>query len=149
MFGLSTKEVLSKAIINACYNCKDTYKKAIMDNIENLNNIVDEKRAKEMFAEIRRQYLDDVANNVINTFKVSSPNVFARIKLSLMSPSICGYEDINIDTGIMAGSVFAICFYAMKNKVAPANVCVRLNHIQNDIMDEILQEVDNELFALD
>ena len=145
MFGLSTKEVLSKAIINACYNCKNTYTRAIMDNIEDLNTATDEESAEKIFVAVRREYLDDVANKVINTFQVSSPNVFARIQLSLMSPSMCGYDDINMDNGIMAGSVFAICFHAIKNRIAPPDLCVKLNHIQNDIMDEVLREIDSEL----
>ena len=142
MFGLSTKEVLSKAIINACYNCKNTYKSAILENMDKLN-VSDEESADALLTSIRREYLNEVADSVINTFRVSSHNISSRIQLVFMSPQVCGY-DIKFENGIMAGSVFAICYYAIKNKIAPANVCVRLNHIQNDIMDEVLHEIEKE-----
>ena len=74
MFGLSTKEVLSKAIINACYNCRSTYKSAILGNMDNLNSC-DEESAETLLMSIRREYLNEVADNVINTFKVSSPSI--------------------------------------------------------------------------
>ncbi|MBQ2614407.1 MAG: hypothetical protein IJB80_03640 [Clostridia bacterium] len=140
MFGLSTKEVLSKAIINACYNCKKTYKSAIIENIDKLNNC-DEESADDLLTSIRREYLNEVADSVINTFRVSSTAISSRIQLAFMSPQVCGY-DIKFENGIMAGSVFAICYYAIKNKIAPANLCIRLNHIQNDIIDEVLQEIE-------
>lgn len=142
MFGLSMKEVLAKAIINACHNCKNTYKIAILENMDKLNDC-DEESTKGLLTSIRREYLNEVADSVINTFRVSSPNISSRIQLVFMSPQVCGY-DIKFENGIMAGSVFAICYYAIKNKVAPANLCVRLNHIQNDIMNEVLQEIENE-----
>lgn len=142
MFGLSTKEVLSKAIINACYNCKITYESSILENIDKLN-VCDEESAVALLMSIRHEYLNEVADSIINIFRVGSPNIASRIQLVFMSPQMCGY-DINFENGIVAGSVFAICYYAIKNKVAPANVCVRLNHIQNDIMDEVLQEIEKE-----
>ncbi|MBQ2614411.1 MAG: hypothetical protein IJB80_03660 [Clostridia bacterium] len=142
MFGLSTKEVLTKAIINACHNCKTTYKSTILENMDKLNDC-DEESANGLLTSIRREYLNEVADSVINTFRVSSPNISSRIQLVFMSPQVCGY-DIKFDNGIMAGSVFAICYYAIKNKIAPANICIRLNHIQNDIMDEVLQEIESK-----
>ena len=140
MFGLSTKEVLAKAIINTCLNCKETYKAAIIKNMDVLNDC-DEERASDLLMSIRREYLNEVADSVINTFRVSSPKISSRVQLVFMSPQVCGY-DIKFENGIMAGSVFAICYYAIKNKVAPASWCVRLNHIQNGIMDEVLQEIE-------
>ena len=116
MFGLSTKEVLSKAIINACYNCKNTYKSSILENIDKLNVCVEES-TDALLTSIRRIYLNEVADSVINTFRVSSPNISSRIQLVFRSPQVCGY-DIKFEKGIMAGSVFAICYYAIKNKVA-------------------------------
>lgn len=142
MFGLSTKEILSEAIINACYNHKKTYKSAILENMNKLNSS-DEETAEDLLTSIRREYLNEVADSVINTFRVSSSNIASRIQFVFMSPQVCRY-DIKFGNGIMAGNVFAICYYAIKNKVAPANVCVRLNHIQNNIMDEVLQEIEKE-----
>ena len=144
MFGLSTKEVLSKAILNASKNKAGIYKQGIMANIDVLNG--NEEAAKEeVIISVRREYLDEVANSVIETFDVSSPTIAARIQLALASPALCGYEDIDISNGIMAGSLYAICFYAIKNKVAEPGDCVRLNHLQYDIMNMALAELDSGL----
>ena len=56
MFGLSIKEVLSKAIIYACHNCKNTYKSAILENMDKLN-VSDEESADALLTSIRREYL--------------------------------------------------------------------------------------------
>ena len=57
---------------------------------------------------------------------------------------MCGY-DIDLFDGILAGSVFAILWFAIKNTEAPPDVCVKLNHMHNDIMTEVLIEINNEL----
>ena len=33
MFGLSTKEILFKSIVNACRNCENTYKNSIIEKM--------------------------------------------------------------------------------------------------------------------
>lgn len=144
MFGLSTKEALSKAILNASKNKVEVYKHGIKANIDVLNGDA-EKEKEEVIILVRREYLDEVANSVINTFDVSSPTIATRIQLTLSSPALCGYEDIDISNGIMAGSLYAICYYAIKNKVAKPRDCIRLNHLQHDIMNSALAELDNEL----
>ena len=96
MFGLSTKEVLMKAILNASKNKAEIYKQGLMANVDVLNGNEEAER-EEVFFSIQKEYLDEVANTVINTFDVSSPTTAAKIKLTLISPSLCGYEDIDIN----------------------------------------------------
>lgn len=145
MFGLSTREMLTKAIINASINCKDIYKNAIISNIEALENTENEDDISILMLSIRKEYLDAVWDAVVSTFRVSAPTVFSKIQFIITSPSICGYKDINFDNGVMAGGLFAICYYALKNRVAPQKECVKLNHMQSDIMNRILFEIDAEL----
>ncbi len=145
MFGLSIREVLTNAIINASNNCKHIYKNAIMNNFEAINNAETEEYVSALLLSIRKEYLDAVCDSVISTFKVSSPTVFSKIQFIMTYPSICGYENIDLENGAMAGSLFAICYYALKNKVAPHKECIKLNHIQNEIMNQVLLEVDKEL----
>jgi hypothetical protein len=145
MFGLSMREVLINAIINASINCKHIYKDAIIRNIATLNDAENESDVSTTMLSIRKEYLDAVWNSVISTFKVSSPTAFSKIQFIITSPSICGYKDIHLENGAMAGSLFAICYYALKNKVAPSKDCIKLNHFQNDIMNQVLLEVDKEL----
>ena len=144
MFGLSTKEVLAKAIVHACYNCRNTLKRALMDNTENLDNAEDEESVDKILVAARREYLDEVLCTVIDTFRLSSPVIHEKLLLSLRCPSMCGY-DINLDNGVLAGSVFAICFYAIKSRIAPPDICIKLNHIQDDIMVGVLREIESEL----
>ena len=144
MFGLSTREILSKAIINSCHNCRQLLKNEIIANIDSMNNATEEELLS-ITTSINRQYFDAVGNSVISSFAVSSPKVYARIQLAILSPSICGYEDIDIEKGLMAGGLYAICYYALTNKVASPRECIKLNHKQNDIMNQVLIEIDGEL----
>ena len=143
MFGLSMKEVLFKTVSNACYNCKNTYKFSLLDRLEELNS-ADEETAEKINTEISRAYFNAVKNTVVDSFRLSSPAIYARIQLALRSPSMCGY-DIDVDTEMMAGSVFAICYFAIKNRVAPAKLCIKLNHIQGDVMQKVLYEIADEM----
>lgn len=143
MFGLSTKEILFKSIVNACRNCENTYKNSIIENLDGLKNADNGTSKKNAFV-ARRKYLDDVSNKVIDSFRLSSPTIFARIQLVLRSPSMCGLEGLNSENGFMAGSLFAVCYFAIKNNTAPSKICIRLNHIQNDIMEQVLHDVAEE-----
>lgn len=144
MFGLSTKEVLSKAILNSSANHIEQYKESIKNNFISLNNASEEESQK-MLMSIRKDYLDEVSNSVINSFQVSSPKIAARIQLAMMSPSLCGYDDMNFDNGMIAGTLYAVCYYAITNKTASPKDCIYLNHLQNDIMENALAELDKEL----
>ncbi len=144
MFGLSTKKVLSNAILNACKNKLPDYKKIILDNIFLLEGRSEED-CEQIFKLMRREYLDSVANSVVESFQISSPVIASKIQLVLLRPDMCGYEGIDLDNGLMAGELFAICFYAMKNSTAKPKDCIRLNHLQNDLMDRVLAEVNAEM----
>lgn len=137
------KEVLFKTVSNACYNCKNTYKFSLLDRLEELNS-ADEETAEKINTEISRAYFNAVKNTVVDSFRLSSPAIYARIQLALRSPSMCGY-DIDADAEMMAGSVFAICYFAIKNRVAPAKLCIKLNHIQGDVMQKVLYEIADEM----
>ena len=71
MFGLSTKEVLMKAILNASKNKAEIYKQGLMANVDVLNGNEEAERKK--YFSHSEGILDEVANTVINTFDVSSP----------------------------------------------------------------------------
>lgn len=75
MFGLSTKEILFKSIVNACRNCENTYKNSIIENLDGLKNADNGTSKKNAFV-ARRKYLDDVSNKVIDSFRLSSPTIF-------------------------------------------------------------------------
>lgn len=137
------KEMLYKSIVNACHNCKNTYKYSIVENLDDLKN-ADSETSEKIALAARRKYLDDVTNTVIDSFRLSSPAIFARMQLGLLSPAMCGMEGFNPDDGFMAGSLFAVCYFAIKNKIAPGKTCIQLNHIQNDIMDQVLREIAEE-----
>lgn len=143
MFGLSTREMLKKVILNLSRNNLDIYKSGIKKNIEKLN-CGTETEVNEILFEVRKEYLDSVMDSVISSFRAGSPQVADKMFMLLLSPKMCGY-DIDLDSGVMAGSVYAISYYAIKNKKARAKDCVRLNHLQNDIINEMLKQLDSEM----
>lgn len=140
MFGFFSKNILKNAIINATENLLPQYKSNIIRYIKEADaNELDEQE----FFSIRKQFLDDVANSVFSTFRVSSPTIYQKIMLNLLHPYGCGY-DINVEDGISAGAVFAICYHAIENKPAPTKYCIRLNHLQHELMEQVLEEIDSE-----
>lgn len=141
MFGLSIREILENTIINACINCKNIYKMAIANNAEALNCAETEEESAAIAMAARKEYLDAVWYNVLSKIKADNPSIHSKIQHIIMSPSTCGYEEL----GTMAGSLFAICFFAYKGKVAPEEVCIKLNHMQDEIMYRVLVELENEL----
>ena len=145
MFGLSVKKTLARCVANACQNNRNVYKQAIVKNLDAIVQAEnDEEKQKKIFTEVRNEYLTKVFDDVVKAMSISSPTIETRVRLAIMSPGLCGIPDRDIDDGVMAGTVYAICYWAMKNKVAPSGDCIALNHYQNDIMNEVLHEVDRE-----
>ncbi len=144
MFGLSIRKTLAQAIANACQNNRNVYKEAIKRNLSMLTDDSDEEQ-NELARVSREEYLTKVFDDVVKAFNVSSPNIEQRVRLAIMNPEICGVPDRDIDNGVMAGTVYAICYWAIKNKTAKSGDCIALNHYQNDIMNEVLQELNTEL----
>ena len=141
MFGLSFKKNLAKAIVAACQNNRNVYKDAILQNIDVLTN-GDESEQTGVFSFVRNEYLTKVFDEVVNHIDASNTtNISNRVRLAIMSPDLCGLEDEQIDNGVMAGSVYAICYWAVTNKIAKTGDCVALNHYQNDIMTEVIKEI--------
>jgi len=143
MFGLSIAEQLKSAILNAAENNIASYKDEFRNNFDQLNNS-SEKEGSMIITNIRRNYLDQVADSVFSSFKISSPKIALRMQLAMLSPKMCGY-DIDLENGVLAGSLYAICYFAIKDKVAPARDCIQLNHLHNVIMDRVITELDDEL----
>ena len=142
MFGLSIKEKLTKKILEASKKHISSYKETVLDTIK---ANYDEERQKIYFFGARNAYLDDVANDVINSIGQKNPIIGGSIISMLSNPSKCGYDEIDISRGLMAGSLFAICYYAFTDKVASPRDCIELNHLQNDIMDEALKEIATDM----
>ena len=142
MLGFFQTSILKNAILNASNNHIESYKNAIRRKFRESGKSQKEVDFK-VVSEIRNQYLYDVMWAVFDTFAISSPGIFARLKLALTCPSICGY-DISLENGVLAGSVYAMCYWAIKNKSAKSKDCIELNHKHNAIMEQALKELDEE-----
>lgn len=142
MFAFLTKSTLTNAILNVSRNFIGTYSYAIKQVIEK-NTTSQEELEKELWS-CRGDYLDNVSNSVIQSFHISSPKIDLRIQLALSNPALCGYPDINLDNSLLAGELYAICFYAVENKPAAPKDCIKLNHLQNRIMNQALDEIEKE-----
>lgn len=145
MFGLSIRKTLATAIANACQNNRNVYKESVKKRIKDLIEAEnDPAKQKAIAMEARSEYLTKVFDDVVKALSISTPTIEQRVRLAIMSPSICGIPDRDIDDGVMAGTVYAICYWAIKNKQAKPGDCIALNHYQNDIMQSVLHEVDQE-----
>ena len=63
---------------------------------------------------------------------------------AITSPEICGYSDIDIEEGLSAGAIFALCYYAITRETASPKDCIEMNHLQAELMDLGLDEIDKE-----
>lgn len=139
MFGLSIKEKLSKIILKASVDFIENFKSNLNDDLI-LHENLEKDEFETLFIKARNEYLDEVANAVFGLFQKSAPEIYCKINLYLQNTSICGYE-INLENSIMAGPVYALCYYACKNKIASAKHCISLNQVQNSIIDKALLEL--------
>lgn len=148
MFGLSKKEVLVKAIKNACNNELQVYKTGAIKlaSMQSSDEDIDK-----MVAAIRREYLNSVFDAIWASFRASSPTIETKMRLAMMSPSITGLpEEFDIEyfdcNGISAGCTFAIAYYALTGKSISNKeykTCSMLNHYQNDLMQNVLVDLAN------
>ena len=136
MFGLSLRERLMNLVVCECRANINIYKEGIESLIN--NNIADEN----LIAIINNEYWQAVANACFNHIQNISPTLQFKISMLLLSPNQCGY-DLE-QSKFMAGAVYAICYYAVKGKIAKAPDCIALNNIQNQIMDNCLELIENE-----
>lgn len=141
MFGLSTREVLYKAILNASRNHLTLYLSLYKEIESDLLALDpdDFTNASVILQPVHQAYYDAVSNSVFNTYQVASPRIFTRITMCLMSPALCGYR-FDLDRGIPASSLYAICYWAVKNKIAPKEECNKILKLQADLIDSALEE---------
>ncbi|MBR4078893.1 MAG: hypothetical protein IKK29_01665 [Christensenellaceae bacterium] len=132
MFANQAENALSKAILEA----SKFYLKQFTDKLEALG----EDAGEDAFITARREYLDLVSSSIINHFEKQRPDIAKRIQAAMLNPELCGYRGIDINNGISAGALYAICLYAVENRVAKSNDCIRLNREQNAIMLSALDE---------
>lgn len=129
MFANQAENAISKVILEASRFYLDVLEK----NLPEAGDIA------ENMLRARRNYLDIVSSAVINNFEKQRPDIARRIQAAIINPQLCGYSGIDIKNGISAGALYAICLYAVENRVAKANDCIRLNREQNEIMLSLLE----------
>ncbi len=75
MFG--SNKLIKTTILNASENYLNEYAQDIIE----LYNEYGEDLNEEQFYKVRNEYLDNVANNAFDVFRVSSPMIYQRILL--------------------------------------------------------------------
>lgn len=126
MFANQAENALSKAILDASRH----YLPQFHEKLEQFGDGM----TKEQMLKARRDYLDLVSSSIINHFESQRPDIAKRIQAAMLNPQLCGYAGIDMKNGISAGALFAICLYAVENRIAKPNDCIELNRKQNDIM---------------
>ena len=74
----------------------------------------------------KKRHLDDVFNAVISKVTENHPEKADSIHYMVMDPGYSGYN-LDFENGIMAGGIYAICHFALMNKVAAPADCAELN----------------------
>jgi len=131
VFANQAENALTKAIMEASKFYLPQYIEGVK-KLEEQNLQVSE--FSEKLVAVRRDYLDLVSNSIINNFEKQRPDIAKRIQAALVHPEICGYKGIDLNHGISAGALFAICLYAIENRVARSADCIMLNRSQNDLL---------------
>ena len=146
MFGITIKEKLFKTITSLCLKNIGKYKADVYKICKKYKSFVSaEGETEEEMKNLRKAYLDSVLNEALETIGHSSSNIAARLQLVLLAPEMSGYPNTEFENGVMAGAVYAFCYWAIKNKMAKSSDCLLLNHLQNKIMNDALNEI-SELF---
>ena len=133
------RKTFKKIIISAAVNHIDEYKSAVAKASNSIEKFIDNPGG--LLLATRTQYLDAVSEEVFDKIRQAPTTAGARLSIVIMNPKICGY-DIDITYGILGGSVYAMCFYALTGKAAKSKDCIELNHVHNAIMDNALAEND-------
>ena len=132
MFANQAENAISKAITDASKYYLPEFVKKLEAYGESLG--------QEQMLRARRDYLDLVSSAIINHFEKQRPDIAKRIQAAMLNPQLCGYSGIDMKNGISAGALFAICLYAVENRMAKPNDCIQLNRAQNEIMMSALEE---------
>jgi len=143
MFGLSLREVLERNIKNACVNNKHVYKELVINFLDQYSADLD-NIPEDAFLASRIGYFNAVFDTIVDSLRASSPETIARVHLAALSPRVCGYEGMDMSTGISAGMTFALCYWALTGKEAPVRTCQFLSHYQNAMMTEVLVELSEQ-----
>ena len=131
MFANQAENALTKAILDA----SRFYLKEFRQKLESYGEDFDQEK----MMQARRDYLDLVSSSIINHFEKQRPDIAKRIQAAMLNPAICGYSGIDIKNGISAGALYAICLYAVENRVAKPNDCIQLNRQQNELMIGVIE----------
>jgi len=139
MFGLTMRERLLKAICQVCIRNAEIYKFEVSKTLGKYGNNCPPDEEMES---VTKKYFHSVRNDVFQAISQGSPSISYRIKLACKCPALCGYPD-DEDELYMAGYVYAICFWAIKDKEASPSDCIAMNHIQAKIIDDTLHTIDD------
>ena len=119
MFGLSKRETILNAIENASKNNYPT----LVDAIREIDmNHLSRSEAVNEIAKAQRIYFFSVVDSIEASFRISSPKIAERLRLSMYSPSLAGLpeDEYNVDTfskqGISGGILFLLTHYAITGK---------------------------------
>ena len=109
------------------------YKKEILSQIEKLEHASDEE-ADADYEDIRRRYLDSVYDEIYSQME-KYEDAQERLRSYRLS------EDGK--NGMMAGSLYAAIYPSLTGKEASLDDCITLNHAQNALMDQVLDEIES------
>lgn len=136
MIGRTTKERLINLIREAIVVQTVVYKRSVILRVKMAHLLTPEER-KTILTPCAEEYYTAVANYVFEKVRQLSPEISDRVMQAAIS-DVCGY-DIDLDW-LVAGGVYAICFWAVTNEYADQNDCFELSDFQEEVRNEALIE---------
>lgn len=119
---------ISQTIMRICKMKISVYEERIAEILKNSGNSTSEEINKACIS-ARKAYLDAVYEEIFNGMRHSS-----RVYLYLVSV----LHTEGSENGVMAGKIYYAVYQAMTNKTADPADCIAMNHMQNELMQQVL-----------
>ena len=87
---------------------------------------------------------EETAKAVMDGICKKDPFAATLAQSNLISPRLCGYPEIDDDHILLGGGLYAACYNAITEKIAPREDFIEMNKAYVDIMGNLLKEIQRE-----
>lgn len=135
MFGLSTKEKITKLIMDVSSEMIGVYKTALSS--DNKTNTDKDNIALQSM----KMYQDNVANECCSRLRKTDIMAGEIMSQALSDPTMLGFDEHDFDAGKNAGFVYCAAYYALVHELnQDMAYCVKMNHKQGELILKALNE---------
>lgn len=132
---------IDKLVENSIANNIEWYKKELKEKI--LSGITEEKDCEKINLELHSQLIAKIVVSVSAFMSTSPFSISTKYRLTLLSPSICGYDFHGEPMSLAI--LYCIVYYAYTGKKAKIFNATKQNHILHAYLEKSLKEIDDEI----